>query len=922
MDAASIAKEIMGYMESLARSNNSAGAEAKNQFMPAIPGLSAFNNQVETAVNLFTGLRGPLSENINIYRKTSKVGATFNNDVVQMSFASRGARLSLEEFSEAISANSVNFTGLGTSVGNGAKAFADLSKSMFDAQEATDSLRRIGYTNKELNDVLALQIGFQKSTMSLEGDRMKQSLGAATNLATEMDLMARLTGKSRDMQMEEMKKAQADAAVEAKFRLIGIQHGADAEAKVREQFAEQYNAAQLRGQGETFKQVFASGTLLTKQAAMEYAAAGRAGQATMEQARALANVDIEGAAAASERAVAETMRNQSNTALLTLTTLGAAGGEFTQTLGRLQTENQGLTNVVNRLRQEEEHRGKSEAELFAIAKQQATVEQEKIGGVTTSLVNMEQRLQEVGLAFNEAITQPLYDKVLPSLNSFATTTGSLVTATNEAGQVTLSFKQFLSENLNNARLRGNGEQAPSQMEIVGDGIGTKALQFAVDTASVAVEGTTKAVNQAGDLVSAFSSGVDAGQATQPAESGQPERPVGQLLDITTGLGSDRNSPIYTEIVNLPGNYAGNKFITQPTLSAVAEKEPEFILTQPQMASEIKGAFNEGSRRAMSAVEQVQNIVNDVLTPISTSLSSTARSATPVQVNVQQNAPTDFNSHLMREFTELRSKVGDLGAKYITPNAINDNMTKYADTTKAERNEIIESEYKTLNELLRHRRDATLALRALQDEANYTELSDEAKHTLAVQQLTVDNYEKDIASTRAHIFALRNFDDIRANAELTTAKQTTNALTATYATQTATVETAADRINKLDFGKALVQSADNWSMSLDRNGMPRFAKTQAKANEIPTAQDERKAAEEQRRRNEEDQRRRAAEEAAVRENTQQQSATPTATSKAKSLDDVVNSIDRLNSKMGELITQTADIGRRQISATQASSGTIR
>jgi hypothetical protein len=83
-----------------------------------------------------------------------------------------------------------------------------------------DGLKQAGYSNKELNDVLALQLTFQRSTFREDKESKAAAIESAGRLATEMDLQAKLTGKSREEQMENMRKQKDDMQIESSKGMV------------------------------------------------------------------------------------------------------------------------------------------------------------------------------------------------------------------------------------------------------------------------------------------------------------------------------------------------------------------------------------------------------------------------------------------------------------------------------------------------------------------------------------------------------------------------------------------------------------------------------------------------------------------------------------------------------------------------------
>ena len=294
-------------------------------------GVDGFGNAVKNS----TGTLGELS----------KRGQNFSNDLVGMNTAAAHSRVGLNDFAGVVAENGKGLAGLGGSVTRGAEAFGKLSKGFFDSRMA-DELQQMGYSAKDLNQVLAIQASTQRSTLGNDATSRKASYESAASLAKEMDLISKLTGKNREEQMEEAKKRAADGQVEAKLRLIGIEQGADAEKAARANFQEQFAKAEARGQGQMAKELFATGTVTSQEAATQFALTGEAAQKLAQQMDHLGKGNIEAANAASKEADAANAKNQRDPTLLRLATLGSAAGDAGMIMKKNVEDNMALHDSV------------------------------------------------------------------------------------------------------------------------------------------------------------------------------------------------------------------------------------------------------------------------------------------------------------------------------------------------------------------------------------------------------------------------------------------------------------------------------------------------------------------------------------------------------------------------------------------------
>lgn len=261
---------------------------------------------------------------LDTFQRLSSSGASFSGDLIGMTKSAYNSRMELGQFAELVKENGSRISGLGGNVTRGAEAFAKLSKEFFDSGAANE-LRNIGYTSKDLNEILAIQAATQKAGYKDTEEGRRKSYMAAKDLAEQMDAVAKLTGKSREAQMEEMKKSQVNGQVEAKIRLLA-NGDLQKEATLRSEYNKLALEARKRGDEDLFKQQFAAGTYLTQAAGTQASLMGKQSRAVEEAAARLAKGDIAGAQAASSRADTEAVKNGRDRTILTMATMGEAGG--------------------------------------------------------------------------------------------------------------------------------------------------------------------------------------------------------------------------------------------------------------------------------------------------------------------------------------------------------------------------------------------------------------------------------------------------------------------------------------------------------------------------------------------------------------------------------------------------------------------
>ena len=443
------------------------GAGEFNIFNTALGGAGKAADAVKEAYNK---VAPGIEKGLDTWRELSKVGAGFSNDVVGMTAAAYGARMPLQEFAGVIGKNAESMLGFGGTVTRGAEDFARMSKKMFDEYGTqTDQLRQMGYTNKELNEILVMQGSIQRGSFKDKDARDKATIESATKLATEMDEMSKLTGKSREEQMANMKKAQADMQFEAAIRLKTQGMSAEDAKKFEDNARKQYGDAQLRGQGQMFKEVFATGQIMSKEAAIQASLNQEQAAATRKQAQVSGDskltadqreMQANAAAAEGRRAAAADMNN---TAKLQLMTLGDAGGAASKALnesaGAQIQQVRGLEAIAsaNKLNMDTDE-GRREAQRIQneeIKKSQEGKNKDDVAvsGATKAVVNLGARVGDAESAIANKLVLPLNRDVSPALGRFAdrllgSKSEALPASATKAGQ---SLPQYMESELDKGR---------------------------------------------------------------------------------------------------------------------------------------------------------------------------------------------------------------------------------------------------------------------------------------------------------------------------------------------------------------------------------------------------------------------------------------------------------------------------------------
>ena len=608
-----------------------AAGKAASAFNPLTAALGVGADAVGALKTAYDTVEGTITKSLGTWRNLSDSGASFSNDIVGMSAAASGSRLTLDEFADVIKKNSGNFNGLGGNAAKGAEQFARLSKEMADSG-VNDDLRRLGMTSKDINDVLALQVGMQQSINMDDAAQRKKAIESAVKLAGEMDLMAKLTGVSRKEQEEIMKKAQADMQAEAKLRLITMGKGEEEAAAIRNNYYAQQKEAELRGQGQMFKEVFATGTIQSEAAASQVAVSGREAQMTIAAARASQVGDSKAATEYANQARIENSANQRDVNKLQLATLGetsAAGKSQMESMTKgqayykaeqavsLQLEREGKLKNIG----DDEKRKLIQDELIAQAKKQQTNENadgtKKAGSESTdALLKVGRAAGDVESAFMNKIVVPLNEKIGPALNSVANVV--------IPGKVTR----------NKTAAEGGGE------ETLGSGAALeKDIQAGKDAAN-----SKKALPK--DAIEA----IKKSENTSGHAMGGAARVGGMLAEAGSSLIVDAINGVRDSIVGLDvKKRAEGTTTTGPELAIIGEAGKEHVIPDDKLQTLMQNVKLDGLSKATEALAKgggsAKLDLSSISKSISTSVSSVSGGGSTETKRVQNDSSKDAEKEL-------------------------------------------------------------------------------------------------------------------------------------------------------------------------------------------------------------------------------------------------------------------------------------
>lgn len=239
----------------------------------------------------------PMTAPVAQWQSLTQQGINFSGDAIGLQNSIKTTRMNVDEWSNAISVAQQGFTALGGSMDESAKRFSILSREFSDTA-AADSLKQMGYTTGEYNELLALTIAGNKRLNLQDAESKAEAFKAVQAMGNEMDKVAQLTGVTRREQENVLQEKQQNARVQITIQEKIEEGGKDA--------AEAYQkmALNLKGMGlDKLGDELYAGQQLSKESISMLSALGPAGN------------ELQNAIGAVRDAHTETERNEANTRL-------------------------------------------------------------------------------------------------------------------------------------------------------------------------------------------------------------------------------------------------------------------------------------------------------------------------------------------------------------------------------------------------------------------------------------------------------------------------------------------------------------------------------------------------------------------------------------------------------------------------------
>ena len=166
---------------------------------------------IGVVAGLFANLAKIQEENLASYRSLSKYGVNFGQALGELRETAVTLGLSLDQFTKIIASSSDTFAYMGKTANEGAKNFKNINLELTRTGGVGEQLRNLGYGFEDMN---LLTASYVRVTGGLSKQQQQDYKGVAIAVAEygkELDLIARITGRSREQQEKELEEQMKEA---------------------------------------------------------------------------------------------------------------------------------------------------------------------------------------------------------------------------------------------------------------------------------------------------------------------------------------------------------------------------------------------------------------------------------------------------------------------------------------------------------------------------------------------------------------------------------------------------------------------------------------------------------------------------------------------------------------------------------------
>ncbi len=189
------------------------------EFLSGSNKMSDFVQHIPLVGGALSQLTGLLEGQVENFRDLSEVGASFGNNIMNLTRAATEAGMGVSQFSEFIGQNSQNMMLLGGTTTEGAKQFGRLSRQIRNSDR---DFQGMGFTFEALNEHTVEYMDQLARQGRLSGMSQAELRKGSEDYLMQIDRLAKVTGKSRKEAEALLKQQNAEANVLAmKMKLEG-----------------------------------------------------------------------------------------------------------------------------------------------------------------------------------------------------------------------------------------------------------------------------------------------------------------------------------------------------------------------------------------------------------------------------------------------------------------------------------------------------------------------------------------------------------------------------------------------------------------------------------------------------------------------------------------------------------------------------
>lgn len=662
---------------------------------------------------------------VDTFRTLSGSGAAFNNDILEMKNSAAQSRLSLDEFAGIVSSNTQGFAAFGGTVTSGAQKFVAASKQMFDEGTATPLLN-LGMTFEEVNEDLAEFMIRNRRAYTEEQMRDGTAAKAMVAMSTEMDKIAKITGMNRKELEKETNDRMRKGQVDAKIRQLEASGNKEAAQKMKLALAEAAKAGP--GALAAVEDIFTKGTVVSEEGRQAAVALGPAFHdltAMVNTAKGPGGIDgMRSSIGNFNSAIAARVQDPN---FLQIATLGGMGNATADAAAGMLMSAGTYSDSVKALQEKE---GLTREAAIAKLRTMATEEQKARDPVTSTVINGEKALRDLGAVINddligqngairkfsaglEGLAGNLEGMKRSEMEIFgplkdALGTGGAPASTNNPANTSITQDQADKLAAAIDSIEGGNAKAGTALATALSSVGEKELQLKIleniqkqanDQGITLDQAIKNLTDQAGDIAaigtlvkkSAMETGSDNTQATNMAmivkESGL------KATDLPTALNAAKMTVEEMTVTNanIPPRAAGGP-VNASSLYMVGEKGPELFSSKEAgniinnddfyaMLEQLSGAAQKAA-----GGKNVAGMINSVSSSISGAMNNVKSDQGPQQMQASfgglaaslEKMGTDFEKSfkasggqdMMKDFSEqLNTTMGSMTGELMKGNKV-------------------------------------------------------------------------------------------------------------------------------------------------------------------------------------------------------------------------------------------------------------